>query len=134
MSDQHGHIEVKMGSERSFGLVFAVVFAIIGLWPLVSGGPVRLWAVAIAAVMLILAFLFPKVLKWPNWVWFKFGMLLGAIIAPIVMSALFYVAITPTGFLMRLFGKDLLRMNLDRSAKSYWIQREKPPGSMKNQF
>jgi len=135
LSEHSGHIEVKMGSERNFGIVFAIVFMIIALWPLVmSGGHVRIWAVAVAVVLTLVAFFLPHVLKWPNKIWFKFGMLLGAIIAPIVMSILYFLAVTPTGIIMRLLRKDLLRTKYDRSADSYWLPRSKPPGTMKNQF
>ena len=123
-----------MGSERSFGFVFAIVFAIIGLWPLMSDGGVRIWSMAVAVVFVGLAIFVPNSLKWPNKIWFKFGMLLGAVIAPLVMMLLYFVAVTPTGLIMRLLRKDLLRTKYDRAADSYWLQRSKPPGTMKNQF
>ena len=137
MAEHEGHHEVEIGSERSFGIVFAIVFSIIGAWPLLSGGELRLWSMAIAAVFLGLGFAAPRVLRPLNTMWFKFGMLLGRIIAPVVISILFFVTVTPTGLIMRLMHKDILRLKLDRNAKSYWISRsetDNPMGSMKKQF
>lgn len=134
VSEFGGHIAVDPGSERSFGLVFAVVFAIIGVYPLVGDGGVRVWALVVAGVFLLLALLLPRALAWPNRLWFKLGMLLGAIVAPLVMALVYIVAVLPTGLLFRLAGKDLLRLRFDRNASSYWIKREHPVGSMKNQF
>ena len=131
------HDDIKMGSERGLGLVFAIVFAIIALWPVIWGGGLRLWAIAIAAVFLILAFLWPAILRPLNIAWFRFGMLLGAVMTPLVMALLYAVAFVPTGWLMRLFGKDPLRLKRDSAAASYWIVREEPgpaPGTMKRQF
>ena len=137
MSEHKGHHEVKVGSERSFGVVFAIVFTIIGVWPLLSGGELRFWSLLVAAVFLGLGYIAPGVLRPLNILWFKFGMLLGRIIAPIVISLLFFITVTPTGLIMRMLRKDILRLKLDRNAKSYWISRSKtenPMGSMKNQF
>lgn len=126
-----------MGSERGFGLVFAIVFTIIGIIPLLKGGELRLWSLLLAAVFLGLVLIAPGILRPLNILWFKFGLLLGRIIAPIVISLLFFIAITPTALVMRLMRKDLLSLKFDRQAKSYWINRSKtenPMGSMKNQF
>ena len=134
--DLKGHVEVEVGSERGFGLVFATVFAIIALWPLLSGGGVRFWSLAIGGIFLVAAFAFPQVLRPLNRLWFKFGMLLGAIIAPIVMALMFFLVITPIGLILRLFGKDLLRQRLDGDEQSYWIMRDDTAGSgtMRDQF
>jgi hypothetical protein len=118
-------------------LVFAAVFAIIALWPLIGGHAPRLWAIVIAVVFLTLAYLWPAALRPLNVVWFKFGMLLGAVMTPVVMALLYVLVFVPTGLLMRLFGKDPLRMKPDPAKTSYWIIREKPgpgPGTMKRQF
>lgn len=139
------HDDVKMGSERGFGIVFAVVFSIIALWPTftlralpkVDLAATRLWAIALAALFLAAGLLAPAVLKPLNRLWFKLGLLLARIMNPIIMGLLFYGVFTPFGLVMRLFGKDLLRLKLDREAPSYWIRRT-PPGptgeSMRNQF
>lgn len=130
--------QVKMGSERGFGLVFAAVFAIVGLWPLFSGGPIRWWAMAVAAVFLVLAFVLPAILRPLNVVWFRFGMVLSRIMTPVVMGVLFVVTFVPMGVIMRTIGgKDLLRLKLEPDTRSYWIRRDPPgpePQSMKNQF
>ncbi len=134
MSDHASNVSVEMGSERNFGVVFAIVFAIIALWPLIGGGGIRIWAATIAAICLALAFIAPAALKWPNWLWFKFGMVLGAIVAPVVMALVFLTTFVTIGGIMRLFGKDLLGQKLDPEAQTYWIERTDLPNSMKNQF
>ncbi len=131
------HDAVKMGSERGLGLVFAAFFAIIALWPLIGGHSLRVWAVVVAVIFLALAYLWPAALRPLNIVWFKLGMLLGMVMTPVVMALLYIMVFTPTGLLMRLFGKDPLRMKPPPDQTSYWIIREKPgpgPGTMKRQF
>ena len=123
-----------MGSEKGFGIVFAIFFLLVGLYPLVHGEGVRLWVLVAAIILLVVAFLAPKILSLPNKVWFKLGVALGAIIAPIVMAIVYFITVVPTGLIIRLIGKDLLKEKLDRNATSYWIEREQPVGSMKNQF
>lgn len=129
--------EVKVGSERSFGLVFAAFFALIGLLPLKDGGDARLWALGAAFAFVIIALVAPRFLKPLNLIWFKFGLLLHKIVSPLVMGLLFFVTITPIGLLMRAAGKDPMRLKRDPNAQSYWIIRD-PAGpdaqSMKNQF
>jgi hypothetical protein len=131
------HAQPKIGSERSFGIMFAVVFAIIGLWPLVRGGSVRLWPLAAATVFLGAAIMAPRALLPFNRLWFRLGMVLSKVMTPLVMGVLFVVAVMPVGFLMRLFGKDPLRLRREPRAESYWIERS-PPGptaeSLKDQF
>lgn len=134
MSEHHGHIEVQVGSERSFGLVFAVVFALIGLYPLIKGGDVHLWALVLALVFGALGIFAPRVLTVPNRLWFKLGMLLGAIVAPLVMILVYVLTVLPVGMCFRLLGKDPMGRKFDPAAKSYWIEREQPVGSMKDQF
>ncbi|MEM1045377.1 MAG: SxtJ family membrane protein [Pseudomonadota bacterium] len=130
--------KIVMGSEKSFGIVFAVVFMIVALWPLWGGGAVRLWAVAIAATFLILGFVFPRALRPLNILWFKFGLLLGRIMTPIVMGFLFLVTFIPIGLILRgIAKKDLLRLKMEPESTSYWIKRTPPgpePDTMENQF
>ncbi len=130
------HSEINVGSERGFGFVFATVFAVISLWPLTGSGSVRIWALAVAALFLAAALVRPSILRPLNRLWFRFGLLLGRIVSPIVMAVVFSVAITPTALIMRAFGKDLLRLKFDPDAESYWIERadDGPMGSMKDQF
>ena len=129
--------DVKGGTERSFGFVFAAVFLAIGLWPLLSAGSIRMWPLVIAAVLGVVALAHPRLLRPFNTLWLKFGLLLSRIVNPIVLGFLFYVVITPFGLIMRLLGKDPLRLRIDRTAQSYWIVRRPPgppPESMRNQF
>ena len=134
MFDSDHHLEVESGSEKSFGIVFAVVFAVIVLWPLIGGEGIRIWAMVVAGLFLAAGYLFPKILKYPNLIWFKFGMMLGAVVSPIVMALVYFVTLVPFGAVVRLLGKDLLGVRLDPNAESYWIARDTPAGSMKNQF
>ncbi|OFX10648.1 MAG: hypothetical protein A2516_05335 [Alphaproteobacteria bacterium RIFOXYD12_FULL_60_8] len=132
-----GSHRVQMGSERSFGAVFAVVFLLIGLWPLTDGEAVRVWALGVATGVLAAALLAPHTLRPFNRIWFKFGLLLNKIVSPVVMGLLYYVTVTPLGVMMRLSGKDPLRLKKEPEAVSYWIVREPPgprPDSMKRQF
>jgi len=128
---------VAPGSERGFGLVFAGVFGLIGAWPLIGAHAPRWWALAIAVAFALVAFTKPDLLRGPNRLWFKFGMLLARVVNPLVMGVVFFLAVTPTGWIMRLLGKDVLALRLRREEKSYWIVREpSAPASetMKNQF
>jgi ABC-type uncharacterized transport system permease subunit len=137
MSENVSHFKIETGSERGFGLVFAAVFLIIFLVPLIVRGAAHYWVLSIAAAFAVIALVAPHILKPLNTLWFRFGMLLGAIIAPLVMMAIFFLVVTPTGLLMRLLGKDPLRLKRTGSEKSYWILRtrdENNPSSMKNQF
>ncbi len=134
MSEFNNHLEVEIGSEKNFGVVFAVFFAIIGLYPLIQGESLHIWSLVVAGIFLLLAFVAPQTLKYPNLAWHKFGLLLAMIIAPLAMLIVYIIAFLPIGFLLRLSGKDLLRRKLDANAESYWIEREEPVGSMKNQF
>jgi hypothetical protein len=124
-------------SDRSFGLVFTALFLVIGLAPVLHDRPVRLWSIALAAVFLAVALARPTLLAPLNRLWTRFGLLLHKIVNPIVMGAIFYLAITPFGVVMRLIGKDPLRRGFDRKAESYWIDRTPPgppPQTMSNQF
>ena len=135
--DLNRHDEIKAGSERAFGIVFAVVFAVIAAWPLLSGMPPHWWALAVAVVFVAAGYLFPIVLKPLNIVWFKIGMLMYKVVNPLTMAMLYVTTIIPIGLIMRAVGKDPLRLKMDRSASSYWIERDPPgpePESMKDQF
>lgn len=128
---------VKASSDRSFGIVFAVVFAIIGLWPFLFGGTLRWWSLAVGAAFLAVALIRPGALAPLNRLWTKFGLLLNRLVSPLVMGLLFFVVITPFALVMRLAGKDLLRLKRDPDAKSYWVLREPPgpsPETIKNQY
>ena len=131
------HEDIKISSERSFGLVFAGVFLLVGLLPLFNGHGPRNWALWVAVAFVAVAVLAPKLLAPFNRLWAKFGLLLHRITSPLVLGIMFFVVITPMGWIMRALGKDLLRLKIDPAATSYWIARTPPgptPESLKDQF
>jgi hypothetical protein len=129
--------DVAAASERSFAIVFCVVFAIVALYPVIAGEAIRLWAAAVSLLFLAAGLFVPRVLRPLNFLWFRFGMALNRIVAPLAMGLVFFTTVTPTGLIMRALGKDPLRRRFDADAKSYWIERH-PPGpdakSMPRQF
>ena len=125
--------DVKISSNRSFGIVFFVVFLIIALYPLLNNESIRIWSIIISLVFLILGLINSKVLNPLNKLWFKFGILLGKIISPLIMGLIFFLVVTPIGILMRILGKDLLNLKYNAN-KSYWIEKNEPKSKMKNQF
>jgi len=125
--------EVKIGSNRSFGIVFFVVFLIIATFPLMNGDELRLWSLTISVVFLFLGLINSKILNPLNKLWFKFGIFLGKIISPLVMGIIFFLVVTPIGLLMRLLNKDLLKLKFNNNS-SYWIEKNELKSKMKNQF
>ena len=125
--------DIKISSNRSFGVVFFVVFLLIALYPLLNNNEIRLWSLIISVLFLILGILNSKILSPLNKIWFKFGLLLGKIISPIIMGVIFFLVVTPIGFIMKLLGKDLINLKFNNE-KSYWIQKSGPKSKMKNQF
>jgi len=123
----------KIGSNRSFGIIFSIFLSIVGLWPLMNSNPPRLWALIVALIFLLLGLLNSKLLTPFNKLWIKFGEFLGKIISPIVMGIVYFFVVTPIGIFMRLNKKDLLKLKFSENS-SYWIKREKNIGPMKNQF
>ncbi|MEM8650899.1 MAG: SxtJ family membrane protein [Pseudomonadota bacterium] len=131
MTDTAAHSEVRMGSERSFGLVFSFVFFVIALWPFVFGhGALRIWAIAVALVFLAIALTAPRYLAGLNRIWFKFGLLLGKIVTPIVMGLIFVLTVIPIGYLRRLKHPDPLNQNFDPEADTYWVFRDSAETSL----
>ena len=126
--------EIKLGSNRSFGIVFFIVFILIAIYPLVNQEEVRTWSLIISFIFLFLALLNSKILTPLNKLWFKFGILLGKIISPIIMGIIFFLVVTPIGLLMRLFGKDVINLKLNKNESSYWVEKVGPKSKMKNQF
>ena len=125
--------KIKLPSNRNFGIVFSIVFLIISLWPLLSQNDIRIWSLIISGIFLVLGLINSKLLLPLNKIWFKFGILLGNFIAPIVMGVIYFMVVTPTGFIMRLLGKDLL--NLKKNNKdTYWIEKDNSNSDLKNQF
>ena len=124
---------IKLGSNRSFGIVFFIFFFIISLWPLKNGGNINLWFFSTSIIFFILGIINSKLLKPLNLIWFKFGLFLGSFISPIVMSIIFFLVVTPISILLKIFNKDIL--NLKKSKKNtYWIEKTGPKSKMKNQF
>ena len=134
MSDTTSHISVKQGSNKSFGLVFALLFCILSAWPIFSGKGLNLLFLAVAFTLFILTLFLPSIFRIPNYIWFKFGIFLGAIIAPIVMTLIYFFAFLPIGLALRMFNKDLLKIKVDKTASSYWQERLDKMQPMKNQF
>ena len=120
-------------TNRRFGLVFFIVFFLIGIYPIIKGGDIRVWSFLISIIFLILGVLNSKVLTPLNNLWFKFGIFLGKIISPIVMAIIFFLVVTPIGLFIRAIGKDVLNLKFNNNS-SYWIEKKGPKGKMKNQF
>ena len=124
---------IKLPTNRHFGIVFFLVFLIIGIWPLLNQGNIRLWAITISGIFLALGLINSKLLSPLNKLWFKFGILLGSIIAPIVMGIVFFFVVTPTGLIMRIFRKDLLNLK-ENKKETYWLEKDNSNSSLRNQF
>ena len=124
----------SQSSNKSFGLLFFVVFLIIGLWPLKNGESLNFYFITVSVVFLILGLLNSKLLSPLNKSWIKLGEILGIIIAPIVMALVYFVILTPISIIVRVFGKDLLGLKFFKEKDTYWIKRKKILGSMKKQF
>ena len=125
--------DIKIGSNRSFGIVFFVVFLLIGLYPLLNGDNIRIWSLILAIIFIVLGIVNSKLLSPINLLWFKFGILLGRFISPIVMGIIFFLVVTPTAFILRLFGKDVLNLKKNNEP-TYWIENKDKSSRMKNQF
>ena len=124
----------SQSSNKSFGLLFFVVFLILALWPLKNGSNINLYFTISSIIFLILGLINSKLLSPLNKLWIKLGEILGMIIAPIVMALVYFVILTPVSFIVRIFGKDLLSLKLLKEKETYWIERKKSLGSMKKQF
>ena len=120
-------------SNKNFGIVFAILFFIISFWPLLKGEDLRNWSLIIALIFLVLGLINSKILTPLNQLWFKFGLLLGRIVSPLIMGVIFFFVVTPIGFIMRILGKDLLKLKFNKD-KSYWIKKDGTKSKMKNQF
>ena len=125
--------EVKLSSNRSFGVVFFIVFLLIGLYPLLKGNDLRIWSLIISFIFLALGLINSRILTPLNRLWFKFGLLLGKFISPLIMGIIFFLVVTPIGIIMRLLKKDLLNLKYNKK-ETYWIDKSGPKSIMKNQF
>ena len=125
--------DIKINSNRNFGIVFFIVFLLIAIYPFLKGNDLRIWSLLISFVFLILGLINSKLLSPLNKLWFKFGLFLGKIISPIIMGFIFFSVVTPIGIIMRLLKKDLLNLKYNQK-KTYWIEKAGPKSKMKNQF
>ena len=125
--------DIKVSSNRSFGIVFFIVFLLIATYPLLKGNDVRVWSLLISFGFLILGLMNSKILSPLNKLWFKFGLILGKIISPLIMGIIFFVVVTPIGVVMRILKKDLLNLKYNQK-ETYWIKKTGPKSKMKNQF
>ena len=125
---------IKIGSNKSFGIVFFLVFLLISIYPLANNENVRYWSLIVSLIFLILGLLNSAILSPLNKLWFKFGILLGKIVSPLLMGIIFFLVVTPIGLLMKIFKKDLLNLTFNNKKKTYWIEKTEPKSKMKNQF
>ena len=125
--------EIKIGSNKSFGIVFFILFLLVALYPIIHGGEIRIWSLILSFIFICLALLNSKILTPLNRLWFKFGIFLGKIVSPLIMGIIFFLVVTPIGFIMRMLSKDILNLKYNTN-RSYWIEKKEPKSKMKNQF
>ncbi len=126
-------MKIKISSNKSFGIVFFIVFLLIAIWPKFNGDEIRIWSVILAISFIILGLINSKLLTPLNNLWFKFGIFLGKVVSPLIMAIIFFFVVTPTAILMRLLNKDLLNLKFNNK-ESYWIKKDDYKSNMKNQF
>jgi len=124
---------IKIGSNKSFGVVFSIVFLIVALYPVLNNNSIRTWSVILSLIFLVLGLLNSPILSPLNKIWFYFGIFLGKIVSPLIMAIIFFIVVTPIGFIMRLLKKDILNLSFNNN-KTYWIKKDGPKSKMKNQF
>jgi Saxitoxin biosynthesis operon protein SxtJ len=137
MIESSSYDRVKSSPNATFGMFFALVFMVVAAWPVLDGKPVRLWSLTVSAIFLVIAMLWPRLLSMPNALWVRLGLAIGVVVTPLVMAVLYYAAFAPMGYLMRRRGRDLLSLQRDPAAESYWVSREPDSAqtsSMKSQF
>ena len=125
--------EIKISSNKSFGIVFAIVFFLIALWPIIKSDDIRIWSLIVSIIFLILGIMNSSILTPLNKIWFRFGIFLGNLIAPVVMGIIFFFVVTPIGLIMRLLGRDLIKLK-NNNENSYWIEKKDAESSMRKQF
>ena len=125
--------EIKISSNKSFGIVFAIVFFLIALWPIIKSDDIRIWSLIVSIIFLILGIMNSSILTPLNKIWFRFGIFLGNLIAPVVMGIIFFFVVTPIGLIMRLLGRDLIKLKKNNE-NSYWIEKKDTESSMRKQF
>lgn len=127
------HKKIKIGSNKSFGIVFFIFFFILGIWPIVKENEINYFLIVISVIFLLLGLLNSKVLTPINRLWFRLGLFLGNFVAPIIMGLIFFLIVTPIGLIMRLLKKDLINLKMNNE-KTYWIEKKKIISNMRNQF
>tara|TARA_B100001057_G_C22553942_1_gene834574 strand:+ start:318 stop:704 length:387 start_codon:yes stop_codon:yes gene_type:complete len=125
--------KIQISSNRSFGIVFCIIFLLIGFYPLIKGGSLSVWALIISSIFLFLGISNSRALTSLNIIWFKFGIFLSKFFGPLIMGIIFFLIVTPIGLIMRFFKKDLLNLKSNNN-QSYWIEKKGPKSKMKNQF
>ena len=125
--------KIKLPSNRNFGIVFSIVFLIIAIWPILNQNEIRIWSIIISFIFLILGLINSKFLSPLNKAWFKFGLILGSIIAPVVMGIVYFLVVTPTGLIMKALGKDILGLKRNKN-NTYWLEKDNSNNNLKNQF
>ena len=125
--------KIKVSSNKSFGIVFSIFFLLISVYPLLNSDPIYYWSLFISFIFLVLGLMNSKILSPLNLLWFKFGILLGKIVSPVVMGIIFFLVVTPISILLKIFGKDVLNLKFNNN-KTYWIEKNGPKSNMKKQF
>ena len=126
--------EIKIGSNKSFGIVFFILFLLVSLYPLTINESIRYWSLIISVIFLTLGLLNSNLLTPLNKIWIKFGILLGKLISPFIMVLIFFLVVTPIGLIMKIIKKDLLNLKVRKDKETYWIEKTEPKSKMKNQF
>ena len=125
--------KIKVSSNKSFGIVFSIFFLLISVYPLLNNDPIHYWSLFVSFIFLVLGLMNSKILSPLNLLWFKFGILLGKIVSPIVMGIIFFLVVTPISIILKIFGKDVLNLKFNNN-KTYWIVKDGPKSNMKKQF
>ena len=125
--------EIKISSNKSFGIVFSIFFLLISVYPLLNNDPIYYWSLFVSFIFLVLGLMNSKILSPLNLLWFKFGILLGKIVSPVVMGIIFFLVVTPISIILKIFGKDVLNLKFNNN-KTYWIVKDGPKSNMKKQF
>ena len=125
--------KIKVSSNKSFGIVFSIFFLLISIYPLLNNDPIYYWSLFVSFIFLILGLMNSKILSPLNLLWFKFGILLGKIVSPVVMGIIFFLVVTPISIILKIFGKDVLNLKFNNN-KTYWIVKDGPKSNMKKQF
>ena len=126
--------DIKIGSNRSFGIIFFIIFLLVSLYPLTNDESIRYWSLIISMIFLVLGLFNSNLLSPLNKIWFRFGILLGKLISPFIMGVIFFLVVTPIGLIMKIIKKDLLNLRFRKDKETYWIEKTEPKSKMKNQF